>query len=101
MLPSRHSRILNLRSAVTGKRPKFDLEALAPTNTEKMSSKSKRSVYFAGQWAETEIYERLSLPVGTIINGPAILEQSDTTVLIEPGLQGLVDKYGNTIIERI
>ena len=94
-------RILNLRSAVTGKRPKFDLETLAPTNTEKMSSKSKRSVYFAGQWEETEIYERLSVPVGTIINGPAILEQSDTTVLIEPGLQGWVDKYGNTIIERI
>ena len=100
MLNNGVRRILNLRSAVTGKRPKFDLEALAPTNTKKMSPKSKRSVYFAGQWEDTEIYERLSLPVGTIINGPAILEQSDTTVLIEPGLQGLVDKYGNTIIER-
>ena len=68
---------------------------------KKKSLKSNRFVYFAGQWEETQIYERLSLPVGTVINGPAILEQPDTTVLIEPGLQSRVDKYGNTIIERI
>jgi len=36
-----------------------------------------------------------------VIDGPAILEQPDTTVLIEPGLQGRVDRFGNTIIERI
>jgi N-methylhydantoinase A len=58
-------------------------------------------VHFAGQWEETSIYERLSLPIGTVIDGPAILEQPDTTVLIEPGLQGRVDRFGNTIIERI
>ena len=94
-------RILNLRSAVTGKRPKFDLETLAPTNIDPVSPKATRPVHFAGQWEETSIYERLSLPIGTVIDGPAILEQPDTTVLIEPGLQGRVDRFGNTIIERI
>ena len=94
-------RILNLRSAVTGKRPKFDLETLAPTNRDPVSPKATRPVHFVGQWEETAIYERLSLPIGTVIDGPAILEQPDTTVLIEPGLQGRVDRFGNTIIERI
>ena len=94
-------RILNLRSAVTGKRPKFDLETLAPTNSDPVSPKATRPVHFAGQWEETAIYERLSLPIGTVIDGPVILEQPDTTVLIEPGLQGRVDRFGNTIIERI
>ena len=93
-------RILNLRSAVTGKRPKFDLETLAPANTDPAAPKATRPVHFAGQWRETAIYDRLSLPIGTVINGPAILEQPDTTVLIEPGLQGRVDQFGNTIIER-
>jgi N-methylhydantoinase A len=41
----------------------------------------------------------LPLPVGTVITGPAILTQPDTTVLIEPELQGRVDSFGNTIIE--
>jgi N-methylhydantoinase A len=94
-------RILNLRSAVTGKRPKFDLETLAPTNSDPVPPKATRPVHFAGQWEETAIYERLSLPIGTVIDGPVILEQPDTTVLIEPGLQGRVDRFGNTIIERI
>jgi N-methylhydantoinase A len=93
-------RILNLRSAVTGKRPKFDLETLAPTNTDPAAPKATRPVHFGGRWQETAIYERLSLPVGTVINGPAILEQPDTTVLVEPGLKGRVDRFGNTIIER-
>jgi N-methylhydantoinase A len=92
-------RILNLRSAVTGRRPKFDLETLAPTTTGAVSAKATRPVHFADRWHDTAIYDRLALPVGTLILGPAILEQPDTTVLIEPGLQGRVDKFGNTIIE--
>lgn len=92
-------RILNLRSAVTGMRPKFDLVTLAPTSASEPKPKSIRDVHFAGGWQETRVYDRLALPVGMTISGPAILEQPDTTVLIEPGLIGRVDRFGNTIIE--
>ncbi len=94
-------RILNLRSTVTGKRPKFDLETLAPSGKNVPSPKSKRTVHFTDGWHETSIYDRLELPVGMAIEGPAILEQPDTTVLIEPGLAGRVDRFGNTIIEPL
>ena len=57
-------------------------------------------MHFAGAWHETKLYRRLELPVGAEIPGPTILEQPDTTVLIEPGLVGKVDAYGNTLIER-
>ena len=94
-------RILNLRSAVTGRRPKFDLTSLAPKGGNVSAAlKGNRQVYFRGNWHETSIYDRLTLPVGAQITGPAILEQPDTTVLIEPGLTGRVDQFGNTIIER-
>ena len=92
-------RILNLRSAVTGKRPKFDLATLAPTTTGTPHPTTTRPVHFGTSWHNTAIYDRLSLSVGTVIKGPAILTQPDTTVLIEPDLQGRVDHYGNTIIE--
>jgi len=49
-------------------------------------------------WHETAIYDRLALPVGAVIDGPAILEQPDTTVLVDPGLTGTVDRHGNTIL---
>jgi N-methylhydantoinase A len=35
-----------------------------------------------------------------MIEGPAILEQQDATVFIEPDLRGKVDGFGNIIIER-
>lgn len=93
-------RIINLRSAVTGLRPKFDLKTLAPTGGGTTTPKARRSVHFGDQWHDTDVYDRLALPVGTEITGPAILEQPDTTVLIEPGLTGRVDDFGNTIITR-
>ncbi|WP_227268249.1 hydantoinase/oxoprolinase family protein [Roseobacter weihaiensis] len=94
-------RILNLRTAVTGKRPKFDLATLAPGTTGSVAPTATRKVHFGNVWLETAIHDRLSLPVGAVINGPAILTQPDTTVLIEPGLAGKVDRFGNTIIEPV
>ncbi|WP_435140336.1 hydantoinase/oxoprolinase family protein [Pseudopelagicola sp. nBUS_19] len=94
-------RILNLRSAVTGRRPKFDLSTLAPSDKGKTAPISRRQVHFGDRWHETTIYDRLNLPIGAIVKGPAILTQPDTTVLIEPDLQGRVDRYGNTIIEPL
>ncbi|SDD18197.1 hydantoinase/oxoprolinase family protein [Ruegeria marina] len=99
LLPGGVRRILNLRSAVTGLRPKFDLATLAPTATDPARPKSTRKVHFGTGWQDTAIFDRLSLPVGTLISGPAILEQPDTTVLIEPGLVGRVDHLGNVILE--
>tara|TARA_R110002012_G_scaffold49677_7_gene128469 strand:+ start:3188 stop:5254 length:2067 start_codon:yes stop_codon:yes gene_type:complete len=94
-------RVINLRSAITGRRPRFDLATLAPQGgTIEAAFKGTRDVHFAGAWHETKLYRRLELPVGAEIPGPAILEQPDTTVLIEPGLVGKVDAYGNTLIER-
>ncbi|WP_299032053.1 hydantoinase/oxoprolinase family protein [uncultured Sulfitobacter sp.] len=101
LLQSGVRRVINLRSAVTGKRPRFDLATLAPEGGSiEAAQKGTRQVYFNGDWHETRIYARLSLPVGARVTGPAILEQPDTTVLIEPDLVGHVDTFGNTLIER-
>ncbi len=100
LLPGGVSRILNLRTAVVGQRPKFDLATLAPTTTGPVTPRTTRRVHMAGDWCMATIYDRLTLPVGTAINGPAVLEQPDTTILIEPGLTGTVDTYGNLILTR-
>jgi N-methylhydantoinase A len=94
-------RVINLRTAVTGRRPRFDLSTLAPVGGSVETARiATRKVHFGDTWHDTAIYNRLSLPVGARIPGPAILEQPDTTVLIEPNLTGVIDELGNTIIER-
>ncbi|KGD92479.1 hydantoin utilization protein A [Achromobacter sp. RTa] len=93
-------RILNLRYARIGQRPKFDLTLLAPTCQAMPEPLGTQRVFHAGQWRDAARYARLDLPVGAEIAGPAILEQPDTTIWIEPGFAGSVDFLGNLLIAR-
>lgn len=49
---------------------------------------------------EAVIYERHSLPVGFSLEGPAILEQEDTTTVVYPGWTALVHDSGTVLLER-
>jgi len=91
-----------LRTSAIGRRPAFDLAALAPGPDASLAAAQRgtRPVWFDGAWHETSIWDRLSLPVGTTITGPAILEQPDATTVVDPGLAARVDDYGNLIITR-
>jgi N-methylhydantoinase A len=93
-------RILNLRYARIGQRPKFDLALLAPTSTAMPDALGTQPVFHGGQWHDAVRYARLDLPVGAEVAGPAILEQPDTTIWIEPGFAGQVDSLGNLLIAR-
>jgi len=93
-------RVMNLRYALVGVRPKFDLSLLAPQGEGRTEPLGEQPVYTGGQWVQARRYDRLALPVGARIAGPAILEQSDTTVWLEPGFQATVDRLGNLILEQ-
>ena len=56
--------------------------------------------YFGGEWKETPIYDRNKLQPGNAVEGPAIVQQDDTTTVIEPGYRGAVDRFGNILIEE-
>ena len=102
LLPGIPVRIVNLRTTAIGRRPKFDLRALAPDKDANVAAarRGTRPVWFDGRWHETAVWERLDLPAGTTINGPAVFEQPDATTIVEPGLAARVDDFGNLIIER-
>ena len=48
---------------------------------------------------ETPFYDMTDLAAGNVIEGPAIVEQHDSTTTINPGLAARVDPYGNLIIQ--
>ena len=93
-------RVMNVRVSVIGHRAKFDLSLLAPSKSSSLDGAviGKRSVYSDGNWLDVEIFDRLSLPIGARINGPAVLEQPDTTIFLEGNMVGFVDDYGNFLI---
>jgi N-methylhydantoinase A len=49
---------------------------------------------------EARVLNREALPAGFSFSGPAIVQQSDTTTLVEPGWEGVVDSASNIILSR-
>lgn len=94
-------RVLNLRVAVIGHRNKLDLKLLAPKIAAGVDAQTgERAVWADGGWHQAAIYERPLLAVGATIAGPALLEQTDTTIFVDPGLSATVDQFGNLIIRQ-
>jgi N-methylhydantoinase A/oxoprolinase/acetone carboxylase beta subunit len=55
-----------------------------------------RPAYFAPEgFVPTAIHDRARLPTGAQVNGPAIVEQADTTTVIPPGYRAVVDASFN------
>ncbi|MBC2860078.1 hydantoinase/oxoprolinase family protein [Stappia sp. 28M-7] len=95
-------RVMNYRIAVIGRRPQLDMALFAPQGGKPAAEcrTGTRRVYAEGAWHEAGIYERLSLAVGARVAGPALLEQADTTIFVDPGLVAEVDGFGNLVISR-
>jgi N-methylhydantoinase A len=101
LLPGLPIRIVSLRVAAIGRRPKFDFSVFAPRSDASLEGarRGSRRVWFDGGWRDTTVWSRLDLPAMARIEGPAILEQPDATTVIEPGLSGRSDRLGNLIVE--
>ena len=62
--------------------------------------KGRRPVYFAELNAavETAVYDRYRLPVGAKFDGPAIVEERDSTAVVGPDATATIDVYGNLVV---
>ena len=60
--------------------------------------KGRRKAYFDG-WLDCPIYARERLVCGNRLPGPTIIEQIDSTIVVPPGQNAFVDRFGNVIIE--
>ncbi len=89
---------VNLRLTAIGKvdRPRLRKLAEAKGSVDR-ANKGKREVYFAkaGGMVACDLYDRGKLLFGDRVEGPAIIEQMDTTTVLPPDAALLVDLYGN------
>ena len=101
-LPEIRANLVNLKTSVIGLRPEFDLGRILDASLRSASvdeaADGERPVWFDGEWHATTIYARDRLPIGGEFIGPAIVEQMDTTIVIEPGNSVEVDRDGNLLI---
>lgn len=90
-----------LVSAVAGlPKPEFTSEP-TPRNGSigrEPQVKGMRSMYVAGEWVTARVYDRNQLAVGDTVDGPAIVEQADSTTVLLRGDTGRIDPFRNLIV---
>jgi N-methylhydantoinase A len=91
--------ILDVRVTAIGVNPKPRLESLPLPSGKAAPSRREREIYFDGKSWSASVYQREELAAGFGFEGPAIVEQYDTTVFVTPGFRVTVDVFGNLIGE--
>lgn len=98
--PAQNIEILNLRLDLIGVRDKIQLIEEAFEQEDPTPAKTgERTVYFSKEPVKTPIYNGSLLRPGNLINGPAIIEQWGTTIVVYPGQEALIDANRNCVIE--
>jgi N-methylhydantoinase A len=79
-----------------------DLKEVSGTATDLKDAVIHETKFYHEQvWHDASIYEREKLGVGTVVNGPAIIQEMDSTTLVLPGHSATVDKVGNLLINPV
>ncbi len=79
--------------------PRMKAGFAKPKNQKTSEKPVERKVYFGGEWLDTVVYSRESLPVGFSLEGPAIIEEYDSTTVVPPGWRLKVDQVGCMVME--
>ena len=88
--------LVNARTIVLGRRPRQQSEPDAVREATP-GPRTLRRVHFE-EWLETPVYAREDLTADTELTGPLIIEQADTTTVVDPGLAVRVDRGGNLVV---
>jgi N-methylhydantoinase A len=92
--------IHTLRVSATGAVARPPLSALASHSASGRPSSRRAGVWFPSDELDTPVLDRAALASGDAIEGPALIEQMDTTTLVPPGTRAEVDERRNLRISR-
>ena len=100
-MPWKAVEILTLRLKATTPNAPFALPQVAKGDADpKPALKRRRTCRFNGRDVDTPIYDGEKVLAGNVISGPAIIEETTTTVVIPEAYVCSVDKYKNYILTR-
>ena len=90
--------LINMRLTMIGRteKPRFMEEEYSGEDPA-AALKGKRKAYIPGlkQYREINVYDGFKLRYGNIVNGPAIIEQVNTTTFVTPEYRVASDRYGS------
>jgi N-methylhydantoinase A len=99
--PGVEPEVMTWRVRVTGPSPRLDVRLRGGPNGSKSARKGSRRAWFAeiDAYTETAVFDRYRLSPGTRLEGPAVIEERESTVVIGPGGRAQVDAFGSLEVE--
>jgi N-methylhydantoinase A len=93
--------IVNLRLRAKGipEKPEFQKSRLSSEFPVDEALLGQREVVFDSQSMKTQVFKREKLKPGNRIEGPSILVEYSSTIVIPPFAEAFVDAYGNLILD--
>ncbi|MBV9169045.1 MAG: hydantoinase/oxoprolinase family protein, partial [Chloroflexi bacterium] len=102
--PAEPTEVVNVRVSAVGR---IDKPRLGPAGVQRRAGQpdgrqEPRPVFFRSLgFVTTDILDRRLLAPEQAFDGPAVVEEHDSTTLVQPGWRGRVDPVGNLLIERM
>ncbi|MFC0218197.1 hydantoinase/oxoprolinase family protein [Pseudochelatococcus lubricantis] len=96
-IPGETIETVNLKVVAVAVSDKPEMRELPVTDAPPQPA-SRRKVHFADGWHEVPVYDRATFRQGDRIAGPAVVEESASVTILQPGQALGVDRIGNLII---
>jgi N-methylhydantoinase A len=101
--PDDPAEIVNVGMLAIGLMPRIELRDV-PTGDRSpcVARTGTRPVYFGevSGFVPSEVFDRYALRVGNVIDGPAIIEEVDSTTVVHPGYEAEVARFGVLMLRR-
>ena len=91
--------IESIQVEVSCQSEQFDFEEI-PTQALKTKTLASNDVFIGGETQQTIFYNRSDIASNDLIFGPAVIIESTSTIVIEPGWQGCLNDKNDLILER-
>lgn len=89
--------VINLRLVATVPVERPVLSEREPQSNVNLEFKEAN---FDGEWIEVPMFNRARMGAGSEVEGPALIEFTESTCVVRPGWAGRVDNVGNLILEK-
>jgi N-methylhydantoinase A len=93
--------VINWRVVASGPQPAMNFKLSRETSNYTDARKGSRSAYFPehGRYVDTVVYDRYAFTPGMKFDGPAIVEERESTLIVGVGGRARVDERLNVIVE--
>lgn len=87
------------RLQATMETPSVDMGGVAADGDVTDAVKGTREAYADGEFVEHTVYDRYALPVGATVDGPAIVEETESTTIVSPASSFTVEPNGSLLVD--